>query len=288
MVSSLHNTSYPQLNYSDKDEDNTLLKIRGWLAPPDPSTNYQSALKQRQADTGLWLLNSEAYSKWNSNGASNLWLHGIPGCGKSILSSTVIENIFQVCEDDPGKMLAYFYFDFKDERKQNPDLMIRSLVCQLSQKCIKTPSSLEVLYASYENKQQQPRREDLLKVLCELISMYPETYIILDALDECGNREELMDAVHQIIDWRLHNLHFAVTSRKERDILEGLKDLLEEKDIICLQSHLVDADIRKYVGQRLLRDKSLKKWHKDPDICSEIESTLMEGSKGMQVLSYSC
>jgi len=92
-------------------------KIHQWLSPPDPLLNYQKALKQRQADTGLWFLESSQYGKWKTDPTSFLWLHGIPGCGKTILSSTVLENVFQYRADDPTKVVAYFYFDFNDAQK---------------------------------------------------------------------------------------------------------------------------------------------------------------------------
>jgi len=71
----------------------------------------------------LWFLESEQYAKWKASPSSFLWLHGIPGCGKTILSSTVIEDILQHCTNDPGKAAAYFYFDFKDPQKQSSELM---------------------------------------------------------------------------------------------------------------------------------------------------------------------
>ena len=258
-------------------------KIRQWLSPPDPSLNHYNALKLRQADTGLWFLNGDEYAKWSSNGPATIWLYGIPGCGKSILSSSIVENILQRCEGDPGKVAAYFYFDFKDKMKQSPDLMIKSIICQLSQQCVKAPLRLESLFSSCEGKQRQPTIDDLLAVLKEMIQEYPESYIILDALDECENRAELMTVAEQIIGWQLDRLHFLVTSRKERDIQESLESLVEEDNIICLQSHLIDDDIRKYVGKRLLEDRDLKKWQKDPDIRGEIETALMKGANGMYV-----
>lgn len=76
--------------------------------------NYQNALKQRYAETGRWLLESKNYLKWKEEGKTSIWLHGIPGCGKTILSSTVIEDVPRFCENDPGKVIVYFYFDFSE------------------------------------------------------------------------------------------------------------------------------------------------------------------------------
>lgn len=261
--------------------DQGLNKIRAWLAPPDPSTNYRGALKQREADTGFWFLNGERYAQWHLKGPTMIWAYGIPGCGKTVLSATIIENVLRRCEDDPGKAVAYFYFDFKDEQKQRPELMLRSLICQLSQQCVKTPRKLESLFSSCEGTRQQPTTDALLDVLRDMIQEYPQTCIILDALDECENRPELMLLLEQIIGWELENMHLLVTGRKVRDIQDSLEPLLAQDDIICLESALVDKDIRKYVRGRLLEDRNLRKWQKDSDICDEIQNVLMKGARGM-------
>src|SRR5579871_5355398 len=156
-----------------------LVKIRQWLAAPDPSINYQKALKQRQGDTGLWFLGSEQYAMWKSEGSSFLWLYGIPGCGKTILSSAVLQNVFDYCENNPGKVVAYFYFDFNSPNKRNPELMVRSLISQLSQQCVKVPSTLVALFSSYQKGARPALLDAYLQVLQHMIQEFPHTYIIL-------------------------------------------------------------------------------------------------------------
>ncbi len=40
-----------------------LVKFRQWLSAPDPSKNYQKALRLREPETGLWLSQSEFYKR---------------------------------------------------------------------------------------------------------------------------------------------------------------------------------------------------------------------------------
>ena len=261
------------------------MNIYQWLSPPDPSLNYQKALKQRQTDTGLWFLESDGYAQWKIDPLSFLWLYGIPGCGKTILSSTILQSILQYCADNPGKAVTYFYFDFNDSQKQLPELMIRSLISQLSQQCDKIPTTLEALFSSCGNGQRQPSLDALLEVLYQMLLAFPQSYIVLDALDECADRAVLMGLLERIAGWRLENLHILVTSRREQDIENSLKSIIDEQSTICLESKLVDRDINKYVCQRLSNDKGLKKWQKDPDIMHEIEARLMEGAHGMYIYS---
>jgi hypothetical protein len=262
--------------------------MRRWLSPPDPSSNYQRALKLHQEGTGVWYLENKEHTTWKTSSSTFHWLHGIPGCGKTILSSTILKSVLELCTNDPGRAVAYFYFDFKDTEKQDPDPMIRSFIMQLLSQCIKIPSTLEMLFSTCENGRRQPSTSALLDVLEEIIGQFPHVYIILDALDECTTRTELLSILESIIGWQLKGLHLLVTSRKEQDIESSLECLIEECDIICIQSKLVDQDIRKYVHQRLSTDKDLKKWQKDPDVMHEIVTALMKGAQGMQVFPLSC
>lgn len=123
--------------------------ISAWLSPPDPSINHSNALNIRHLGTGKWFLGHPAYSNWKSNHASFLWLHGIPGCGKTILSSTIIEDL-------SSRYPLYFYFDFSDTRKQNFDMMLRSLIIQLYRNHEGARSYLDSLYSSSRRGGQQP------------------------------------------------------------------------------------------------------------------------------------
>lgn len=266
--------------------DEKLSKYRRWLSTPDPSFNYKKALKQRQADTGLWFLESEQYAKWKTAPASFLWLYGIPGCGKTILSSTIIENVFQYRGDDPGKMVIYFYFDFNDMKKQIPEVMVQSLVCQISQHYVNVPAALGALFSSCANGEQRPSLDACLQALRQMIEEFPQTFIILDALDECGTRAELMDILGSMMGWGLETLHILVTSRRERDIESSLECFVDKKNMVCLENALVDEDICTYVHQRLTNDKSLRKWQKDHKVWQNIEDALKIGARGMCVFLF--
>jgi hypothetical protein len=263
--------------------DEKLTKIRQWLSAPDPSTNYQKAFKQRQADTGLWFLESERYTKWKTDAASPLWLYGIPGCGKTVLSSTILHSVLQHCHDYPRKVTAYFYFDFNDKQKQDPELMLRSLVCQLLQQSTKISASLETLFSSCDNGERSPSVHALLKVLQHMAGEFLQVYIVLDALDECAQRKDLMDMLEIIARWQLRNLRLLFTSRREWDIESSLEDIVDLQNSVCLQSEVVDEDIQRYVRQRLSDDKSLRRWERDIAIRQEIEIVLMQGARGMYI-----
>jgi hypothetical protein len=264
-----------------QDHEQKLGKIFSWLSAPDPSTNYHKAHKQRQAETGLWLLESAKFAEWKERAASRLWLYGIPGCGKTILSSTIIEHLVQHCHDDTSVVTAYFYFDFNDTQKQDPELMLRSLLCQLLQRSVVIPKGVDALFSSCENGQRKPSSHALLQVIKEAAQEFMHVYVVLDALDECAQRSELIDMLEAVAEWQLDNLHLLVTSRKERDIERSLEEYIREEDAVCLQRDVVDKDIQRYIQQRLRVDKGLAKWNRDAVVRQEIEDALMGGARGM-------
>lgn len=266
-----------------QSQNERLGKICNWLSAPDPSVNYHKALKQRQAGTGTWLVEGEKFTRWRVNAASRLWLHGIPGCGKTILSSTIIENLLQHSGDDTSMVTAYFYFDFNDAQKRDPELAIRSLLSQLLQRAVMIPKSIDELFASCENTGRQPPLPAFLESVRLTLQEFAQVYIVFDALDECSHRWELMDMVETVAGWQLNNVHLLMTSRKERDIEISLEKIVMEEGIIRLEMDVVDKDIQRYIQQRLSVDLNLAKWNKDAVIRQEIETALMGGARGMYI-----
>ena len=256
-------------------------KFRRWLNPPDPSLNYNKALKERFAGTGTWFIESPVFINWKTTPGSFLWLYGIPGCGKSILSSTIIEAIFDHCSPNLTLAVLYFYFDFSSVEKQQHENMIRSLIIQLSSQYASTPQALESLYSSCANGERQPTYNSLLATLHQMMGSFEGTYLVIDALDECIERQELLTSIKELTSWKDANLHILTTSRMEKDIEDSIEPFNNQQGKICIQSTLVNDDIRAYVHGRLRTDQLLKRWEKKPEIQQEIEKALMEKADGM-------
>ncbi|KAI9772612.1 MAG: hypothetical protein M1839_002425 [Geoglossum umbratile] len=162
--------------------------IECWLSSPDPSTNYKEALQKRHDGSGLWFLESDVFAKWKTRRNSPLRLNGIPGCGKTILSSAVIKDLNDTLSTQP---LLYFYFDFNDSAKQTLESMLRSLVTQLPCKFEHNWKQLDSLFSSCNDGCRQPTRESLCKIILNMVEQVKEVWIVLDALDECSTRAGL-------------------------------------------------------------------------------------------------
>ena len=120
-----------------------------------------------------------------------------------------------------------------------------------------------------------------MRVLKELLEDLHETYIILDALDECMDRQELLNSIEEIQGWEISQLHLLLISRRLKDIEDILVSITDLHDRVSIQSSLVDEDIRLYIQEMLENDRRLKRWRHKPLVQEEIKATLMGKADGM-------
>ena len=194
-----------------------------------------------------------------------------------VCSSTVIQDVILYCQSDQGLAVIYFYFDFSNLEKQLHESLVRSLVMQLSMQSATLPEALDLTYSRCQDGNQQPTADTLLLTLRRMLEDFKETFIIVDALDECTEREELLGLIDTIVGWKFERLHILATSRREKDIEETLSPLITSQ--IDIQSTLVTADIQVYVHERLQSDPKLRKW--PTKVQQEIEATLTGQAHGM-------
>ncbi|KAK0934692.1 hypothetical protein LTR29_013698 [Friedmanniomyces endolithicus] len=250
-------------------------KTHQWLSPPDPSMNHNKALQQRHAGTGHWFVKGETFSSFKDGKLPILWLHGIPGCGKTVLSSTIIEDL-RASSAATATALLYFYFDFNDQRKQTFDSALRSLVCQMAHQSDGAFEQLDQL-----RRNGQPSTQELSQILEKMLYGGDRVTMVLDALDECTTRVELLKWIQQLMAPEIGSVQMLVTSRQEYDINLVLKKIVGKKATIPLEQGDVDVDIGAYVHARIRTDSDWERWRSKPQVQHDIEVGLMEKAKGM-------
>jgi hypothetical protein len=255
--------------------DNCFTEAMKWLKAPDIATLHNQARGAHEPGTGTWFLASDTFQEFKMENHSFLWLHGIPGCGKSVLSSTIIEELKAISQAGNASV-GFFYFSFTAENFQGIHGLVRSLIFQLASRSPVSREALTNLHRRYKEV-GQPMLGSLMDTLKAILQDRQCTYVVIDALDECNDYKELLQVLGLIKGWEIPTVHFLFTSRNILQLREGIKLLLPAELSIPRQS--VDADIRMFVRSQLENDEQLKRW--SPDMKTEIETALMEGSDGM-------
>lgn len=197
-----------------------------------------------------------------------------------------MEDILDHCTQNPTHACAYF---FLDNRSANTDLslphkVIRSIIRQLCAQFTGVPAPLVQLYGSGH---QQPSIASLQRALQQIIEGFERTYIIIDALDECTDREKLLFWIGELIQSKMDKLHLLLASRREQDI-EGQFDYMADTDLMVrlpLAGKCVDADIERYLDAMLSEMVLSKKVRWDAQTQARVKEVLVTGADGMYVAS---
>jgi hypothetical protein len=180
--------------------------------------------------------------------------------------------------------MAYFYFDFRDDNKQNRRDLLPSLVAQLSSQSDRRFDTLFHLYLA--QGAQEPSEDSLTQCLKEMLAIPDQrpVYIIIDALDECPDtsglpspREQVLDLLKELVELSLPDLHLCVTSRPEVDIRHALEPLTSLRVSLHEQSGQ-KKDIIDYVTSVVQSDPKMRRWRdEDKNLVIEVLSERADG-----------
>ena len=185
--------------------------------------------------------------------------------------------------------MAYFYFDFRDVRKQSRGDLLRSLLIQLSSCSDPFCDILSRLYEECHKGTRHPSDSDLMRCLKEMLTLPDQrpVYLIMDALDECPNtsgipstREQVLDLVKELVGLRLSSLRICATSRPEVNISSALKDLASCSVSLHDESGQ-KKDIEEYIKYVVHSpsDTIMRRWREDDK--DLVVQTLSQRADGM-------
>ncbi len=159
---------------------------------------------------------------------------------------------------DLGVVVLYHYFNFNDKAKQNAKGCILALIKQSSTQGAAALASLERSWEKHRATGSQLSLEVSQYLLRLMMPLLDKTYIIVDALDECFERDELIELLITIHSWHCPHMHLLITSRKERDIEENLLRL--GSITVSLLKERGNTNIDIYIDKQLDEDFKLNRW----------------------------
>jgi hypothetical protein len=221
--------------------------IADWLTPIDYGPQHSDYFKSRQPGTGQWLLDSPEFHAWLETEEQTLFCPGIPGAGKTVLTSIVVDYLDSKRQIDPTIGIAYIYCNFRRKDEQKVDDLLASLLKQFIQEQSSVPDSAKTLYNQHKDKRTRPSLDEISKTLNSAITYYSRAYIVVDALDECqlsnGCRSTFLSNIFSLQTKTGAKLF--TTSRPTPDIKELFKG--------CLSLEILarDEDVGKYLNAHM-------------------------------------
>ena len=256
-------------------EDGERTTVNDWLSPLDFSFKQQDTYNSHEDGTGSWFLKSDEFIKWRDGDGSTLWCPGLPGAGKTVLASIVIDHLKKMVQGS-DIMVMYVYCSYQDQITQTTINLVASLLRQVVQSMDSMPGNVISVFHALSYKNLRPSLPDVVKLLRSCLLDFSSTFVVVDALDEisgaAGNRERLLE----VIDSLDSDIKVMVTSRNTP--ISNSKG----RNITSLEIRASNEDIGRYVDRRLEDGSFLARHVKaDPGLRQEIVRTTVENAKGM-------
>jgi hypothetical protein len=184
-----------------------------------------------------------------------------------VASSSIIEDIDGMRKSGLAS-LAFFYCDFREDKKKHLRGLVSSLLVQICHHSNSYSDALSDFYLEYGNGSRQPSNGALVKCLKELITLPGQApvYLIIDALDECpitslsSPRDSILTLLESLVDSQISNLCICATSRPEADIKAVLDPLTFHS--ISLHDEIGQMeDIANYIDSVVKTDRFMRRWN---------------------------
>ncbi|KAI0310905.1 hypothetical protein OF83DRAFT_1178084 [Amylostereum chailletii] len=243
-----------------------------WLEPVYGDKRLKISLEQRQPTTCEWILADERISAWRgADSGAFLWLHGIPGSGKTIIASVLIDHFLRTSTND--ERVAYVFCDFRQPASTSPIRLFRTLLAQL------LPSYREDFSVDFKTLIDDQRFgrsppgtfSELVKWIKLAAKPLHRTLIIIDGIDECEKgkeRESFLKLLPTLT--RDSALSVLVASQIHADIRSAFQPATE---ISLREEHAsVTRDILRHIQQEVERRDDLAVLGTDlkDNICSKL------------------
>jgi len=143
------------------------------------------------------------------------------------LASSAIIQVIETMKRTGLASLAFFYCDFRDDRKKDLRGLVSSLLVQLCHQSNTYCDTVSKLYSEHAEGSRYPSDDALVLCLKSILKLPGQApiFLIVDALDECpitsdlpSPREKVLALVEQLMISRIPNLRICVTSRPEFDV----------------------------------------------------------------------
>jgi hypothetical protein len=213
----------------------------------------------------------ESWTK-DPNKSPVFWLNGLAGTGKSTIAQTASERVFA-----DGLLGASFFCsrDFKD--RSDLHFIFPTLAFQLAHKYPKFRSILVPLLQSNPDIAHESLYNQMKMLIAEPLSSSDiSTVIVIDALDECKDKEPssvILSVLGRFVE-KIPRVKFFITGRPESRIQTGfrlplLSDVTSVFVLHKVQPSLINNDIRlfiKYELSELAKRRGLDGWPSNNDL----------------------
>lgn len=191
-----------------------------------------------------------------------------------------MEHLLELATQNDRSAVLYHYCNFQDPTQRTCADIVASLVDQLLRQGNVLP---ETILRMYKEESRRPRNTAPLDILAtalkNLVATFDDVYLLVDALDECADVEELLSLLDMLSQWQMPQLHVIVTSQRHKTIIvDCLEQLVPSENRMDMVLAAGEEDIRSHIYHFLSNDvRLLRRWSTAfTNLMDEIVQTLVQ------------
>ncbi|KAL8778333.1 MAG: hypothetical protein Q9213_007463 [Squamulea squamosa] len=215
-----------------------------------PSVDYVTRHKKLQSlrheGTCTWILRHNIYQDWyNAVRSSALCCSGIPGCGKTVLASFIVDAL-QSAAVSRKFSIIYYYCDYADQRTLETDRILGTILKQFLRNGHIPEAVARMIPQGYGEDAYTLSTIELIDLICVAIKQTSLTFIIIDGLDECErtSRKEISILLDRLQKIDTPIVKILISFRQEDQMLRTSQEL----PTIYMTSSTLEDDIRLFVS----------------------------------------
>ncbi|KAK1479142.1 ankyrin repeat protein [Colletotrichum tamarilloi] len=250
------------------------IQILDRITPVDFTTQQIDNLDRRQEGTGKWLLESPEFEAWVLGDRRTLFCPGMPGAGKTMLSSIVIEHLKRRFEGNSTVGVSFMFCNFRRHDEQTPRNLLASILKQLY--CT-TPEECEEVENTYRHGMSSASKQDIMRCLQAVVPRFSRVYVVIDALDELDeNRNMFLEAI-----WSLQETSYVNIFATSRHIPE-IERYFDGSP--CIEIRASDGDVMKFLDGQM--SKLPLAVRKNEGLQDQIKDAIIQAVQGIGSEAY--
>ena len=220
------------------------------------------------------------YQEWyDATHSSSLCCFGIPGCGKTILASSIVDALM-ASTVSPKPIIAYYYCDYANQKTLQAVTILGTMLKQFFFNG-HIPEELEKKFPrGYGKDAHTLDVGDLSDLLCVAIRRISLAFIVIDGLDECekASRKVVLDLLHRLQEIENSTVKSFISCRQEDQILRSFEGV----PMVQMTASSLKDDIQLYVADSVSsRVQSGELRVRDPGLAQDVTDELVNKAQGM-------
>ena len=221
-----------------------------------------------------WIHKEQSFNFWvEDNGLQSrvLWIHGVPGAGKSVLSSYIVKYL-----SDAGVSCQYFFFRYGEQQKRSVNALFRSIAYQIAREIPEYGYLLSHLAGDVDTIAKADARSLWQKLFLTglfTLRLSRPLYWLVDALDECDMPEQLLSFIADVTRSQ-GPIRILLVSRRTQALSMKLQRMAENLNVATLPADQAATDLQQYVT------KEIKYVPGPPDFKARISERILDSAHG--------